>query len=51
MRVCVCGWVGVGVCACAYACVLASVHEMSVNMQNVPSMQKKKKKLTVLAHL
>ena len=39
MRVCV--WGG-GV---AYACMLASVHEMSVNMQNVFSMQKKKKKL------
>ena len=36
--VCVC------VCVFAYACVLASVHEMSVNMQNVLSMQKKKKK-------
>ena len=29
-------------CVFAYACVLALVHEMSVNMQNVLSMQKKK---------
>ena len=45
--VCVCARVCVCVCECvfAYACVLASVHEMSVNtcMQNVLSMQKKKK--------
>ena len=30
------------VCVFAYACVLASVHEMSVSMQNVLGMQKKK---------
>ena len=53
--VCVCVRVHACVCVCvraclrmracvfAYACVLASVHEMSVNMQNVLSMQKKKK--------
>ena len=38
VRVCVC------VCVFVYAYVLASVHEMSVNMQNVLCMQKKKKK-------
>ena len=32
------------VCVFACACVLASVHEKSVSMQNVLSMQKKKKK-------
>ena len=54
VHACVCVCVSVCMCVCvfAYACVLASVHEKSVSLQNVLSMQKKKKKkLTVLAHL
>ena len=42
---CSCVRVCVHVCVFAYACVLASVHEKSVSLQNVLSMQKKKKKL------
>ena len=50
---CMCVCVRVCVCVCVHvcACVLASVHENSVSLQNVLCMQKKKKNLTVLAHL
>ena len=41
--VCVCARACMRVCVFAHACVLASVHEVSVSMQNVLSMHKKKK--------
>ena len=43
---CVCARACTRACVCvfAYASVLASVHEMSVNMQNVLCTQKKKEK-------